>query len=91
MVELTHRRRYEANRLPKGEGVFERPIGSGCWWINYHVDGKQHREKIGRKSDALALDQKRKADVRRRVKMPELVPGKVGTFGQPTEYHYLQL
>jgi integrase len=63
-------------------GLFERPAGSGCWWINYYVDGKQHREKVGRRGDALALYQKRKADARRKLKMPELVPGKVVTFGQ---------
>ena len=62
-------------------GLFERPAGSGCWWINYYVDGKQHREKVGRRGDALALYQKRKADSRRKLKLPELVPGKVITFG----------
>ena len=62
-------------------GLFERPAGSGCWWINYYVDGKQHREKVGRRGDALALYQKRKADSRRKLKLPELVPGKIITFG----------
>ena len=61
-------------------GIFERPLGSGCWWINYYAAGKQHREKAGRKSDAIALYQKRKADARRKLKLPELVPGKVVTF-----------
>jgi integrase len=61
-------------------GIFERPAGSGCWWVNYYVSGKQHREKAGRKPDAIALYQKRKADARRKVKLPELVPGKVVTF-----------
>jgi integrase len=62
-------------------GIFERPAGSGVWWINYYVNGKQHREKAGRRSDAVALYQKRKADSRRKIKLPELVPGKVVTFG----------
>ena len=66
-------------------GLFERPAGSGCWWINYYVDGKQHREKVGRRGDALALYQKRKADSRRKLKHPELVPGKVITFGHLSE------
>ena len=61
-------------------GLFERPLGSGVWWINYYADGKQHREKAGRKSDALALYQKRKADTRRGVKLPELVRGNVVTL-----------
>jgi integrase len=66
----------------KTRGLFERPHGSGIWWINYYVKGKQHREKVGRKSDAIALYQKRKADARRGVKLPELLPQKVTTFGE---------
>lgn len=66
----------------KTRGVFERPAGSGIWWINYYVNGRQHREKVGRKSDATALYQKRKADARRGVKLPELQPRNVTTFGQ---------
>ena len=62
-------------------GIFERPVGSGVWWVNYYVKGERHREKAGRKSDAIALYQKRKADARRGIKLPELVPGKVITFG----------
>jgi integrase len=66
----------------KIRGLFERPFGSGIWWINYYVGGKQHREKVGRKSDAIALYQKRKADARRGVKLPELQPHKSTTFGE---------
>ena len=61
-------------------GIFERPSKSGVFWINYYVNGKQHREKAGRKSDAITLYQKRKADARRKLKLPELVPGKVIKF-----------
>jgi len=72
-------------RKPKQEekvkGVYEHPSGSGVWWVHYYADGKRHREKAGRKSDAVALYQKRKADARRNLKLPELVPGKVVTFG----------
>jgi hypothetical protein len=39
------------------------------------------REKVGRRSDALALYQKRKADARRKIRLPELIPGKAVTFG----------
>ena len=63
-------------------GIYEHPAGSGVFWIHYYADGKRHREKAGRKSDAVALYQKRKADARRKLKLPELVPGKVVTFGQ---------
>ena len=62
-------------RVKHVRGVFERPAGSGCWWILYHVNGIRHREKVGRKSDAIALYQKRKADARRSHLLPELMPG----------------
>src|ERR1019366_5168997 len=65
----------------KVKGVYEHPAGSGVWWINYYAQGRRHREKAGRRSDALALYQKRKADCRRKLKLPELVPGDVVTFG----------
>jgi len=65
----------------KVKGVYEHPAGSGIWWVHYYANGKRHREKAGRRSDAVALYQKRKADARRKLKLPELVPGKVVTFG----------
>ena len=74
---------YIATMKKKGiRGIFERPEGSGVWWVCYYAGGKRHREKAGRKSDALALYQKRKADARRGVKLPELMPGKATTFAQ---------
>ena len=76
-------RKTEQMRKPNEEkvkGVYEHPAESGEWWINYYAEGKRHREKVGRKSDAIALYQKRKADSRRRLKLPELVPGNVVTF-----------
>ena len=51
-------------------GVFERPAKSGIWWVCYFVDGKKRREKVGRKSDAISLYHKRKADARAGVKLP---------------------
>jgi hypothetical protein len=53
-------------------GIFERPEGSGIWWILYYVDGKRRREKVGRKSDAVKLYQSRKADALAGRKLPEL-------------------
>ena len=61
-------------------GVFEHPTGSDVWWVHYYADGKRHREKVGRRGDAIKLYQKRKADARRKLKLPELVPGKVVRF-----------
>ena len=67
-----------ARREVKRErGVFERPKGSGVWWINYYVDGKQHREKAGTRSDAKDLYKERKATARRGEKLPDLRKGKV--------------
>src|ERR1035437_9930542 len=83
MFQVSENRHYggKMKEQEKVRGIFERPAGSGCWWVNYYVNGKQHREKAGRKSDAVALYQKRKADSRRKLKLPELVPGNVVTFG----------
>lgn len=54
----------------KVRGIFERPAKSGIWWVCYFVDGKKKREKVGRKSDAIALYHQRKADARAGVKLP---------------------
>lgn len=40
-------------------GVYENPADSGIWWVHYYADGKRHREKVGRKSDAIKLYQSR--------------------------------
>lgn len=49
----------------KVRGLFERPAGSGVWWIRYaDAHGKEHREKIGAKGLAKDTYQKRKADIR---------------------------
>jgi len=53
-------------------GLFERPPGSGVWWINYYQHGKQHREKVGRKSAAIDLYRKRKTEIREGRKLPPL-------------------
>src|SRR5580658_4933567 len=58
-------------------GVYENPADSGIWWIHYYADGKRHREKVGRKSDAIKLYQSRKADAAAGRKLPELRNSKV--------------
>ena len=63
-------------------GVFENPGGSGIWWIHYYAGGKRHREKVGRKSDAIKLYQSRKADAAAGRKLPELRNTKVVTVGE---------
>ena len=62
-----------ARPKPKAvRGVYEYPLGSGVWWVNYYVNGRRHREKVGRKSDAIDLYQTRKADARAGRKLPVL-------------------
>ena len=54
-------------------GVFEKIVGSGIWWIQYFdAEGKRHREKVGRKSTAISLYQKRRTDILERKKLPAL-------------------
>jgi hypothetical protein len=56
----------------KHRGVFERPRGSGTWWVRYADEhGRIHREKAGPKSLALRLYTKRKAEVQERRFFPE--------------------
>jgi len=56
---------------PKSRGVFKKITGSGIWWIRYFdSEGKKHREKVGRKSDAIALYQQRKSEIRAGAKLP---------------------
>jgi hypothetical protein len=59
---------------PRTRGVFERPKGSGVFWIRY-VDqfGKLHREKVGPKSLAKAAYRKRKTEIREGKFFPEKV------------------
>lgn len=63
--------------MAKQRGVYENPVGSGIWWIHYYVEGKRHREKVGRKSDAIKLYQTRKADALAGRKLPKLQNSKV--------------
>jgi integrase len=56
----------------KVRGVFEYPAGSEVYWIHYYEDGQRHREKVGRKGDAIKLYQTRKADALAGRKLPPL-------------------
>ena len=63
-------------------GVYEKPIDSGIWWIHYYASGKRHREKVGRKSDAIKLYQTRKADATAGRKLPPLRNSKSVTVSE---------
>jgi site-specific recombinase XerD len=58
-------------------GVFERPKGSGIWWIRYADEaGQIHREKVGMKHAAINIYQLRKTQIRLGKFTPEEVKGK---------------
>ena len=65
----------------KERGVFEKVPGSDIWWIRFKVDGVEHREKVGRRGDAIKLYGLRKGDVVRGVKMPANMKHKGIKFG----------
>ena len=65
----------------KERGVFEKVPGSDIWWIRFKVDGVEHREKVGRRGDAIKLYGLRKGDVVRGVKMPANMKHKGVKFG----------
>ncbi len=68
-------------------GLWEREPGSGVWWIRFRdTEGKLHREKVGRKSDAEALLNKRRNERRVGMKMPENVRTVPIQFGHLADY-----
>jgi hypothetical protein len=72
-----------SKELGKKRGVFEKEPGSGLWWIQYFdSEGRRRREKIGSRSAAIKLVEKRRTDVRAGVKMPENFRAKPITFGE---------
>ncbi len=67
--EAKPRERSAADR-----GLFERPTGSGVWWVRYHDEhGREHREKVGPKALARKLYQKRKTEIQERRFFPERI------------------
>src|SRR5262245_25306171 len=66
----------------KIRGIFERPKGSGIWWIRYADEfGKIHREKVGMRSRALEVYQQRKTEIRLGKFKPQDVKGKHNNAG----------
>jgi site-specific recombinase XerD len=49
--------------VKKVRGVYERDPGSGIWWIQYKQGSVRKREKAGKRSDAIDLYRKRKAEL----------------------------
>src|SRR5437879_545599 len=48
----------------KQRGVFERPKASGVYWVRYYVRGREFREKVGAKQEAIDRYQQRKVQAR---------------------------
>ena len=69
----------------KHRGVFEKVPGTGIWWIQYFADGARKREKVGRKSDAIALYQQRKSEIRAGAKLPPNLRAKGETLATVIE------
>jgi site-specific recombinase XerD len=65
----------------KVRGVFERPVGSGVWWIQYFdSERRRRREKAGSKSNAIDLYTKRKGQALTGKKLPEKLRKKAVTL-----------
>jgi site-specific recombinase XerD len=53
-------------------GLYEKVPGTGIWWIRWtDSQGKLHREKAGRRGDALTLLAKRRTETIQKKKLPE--------------------
>jgi integrase len=70
----------EKKKLPRG--VFERPKGSGVYWINFYVNGKQRREKVGTLTAAKNLVESRRTAVREERLLPSVRNAKFVTFSE---------
>lgn len=65
----------------KVRGVYEKIPGSGIWWCRYADSrGILHRERVGRRSDAIDLYNKRRTEALQRKKLPERFRAKGITF-----------
>jgi len=55
-------------------GLFERPAGSGTWWVQYFDrEGRRHREKVGSKAAAREVYAQRRTEIRLEKFDPEAV------------------
>jgi len=70
----------------KVRGVFERPTGSGTWWIQYFdSDGRRRREKAGTRGSAIDLYRKRKQQALEKKQLPERLRVRVVRFEELAE------
>jgi len=65
----------------KQRGVYEKPRGSGRWWIRYaDATGRIRRERAPSKGAAITLYQKRKTEVLQGRKLPETLRKPLPSF-----------
>lgn len=65
----------------KQRGVYEKPRGSGRWWIRYaDATGRIRRERAPSKGAAITLYQKRKTEVLQGRKLPETLHKPLASF-----------
>ncbi len=75
-------------RSPGDRGLFERPKGSGTWWIRYHDEnGREHREKIGPKGLAKRVYAKRKTEIAERRFFPAQIRRRETLLGDYLEQY----
>jgi site-specific recombinase XerD len=76
----------EEDNMKKQRGVFEKVTGSGVWWVQYFdAAGRRRREKVGPKSLAIKLAERRRTDARAGVKMPENLRARPLLFSELTD------
>lgn len=67
----------------KVRGLFERPAGSGVWWVEYYdAEGKRHREKAGSKGNAIKLRTQRVSAAIAGKKIEQPLRQRERTFGE---------
>ena len=72
--------------MKKPRGLFEKVPGSGIWWIQYFdASGRRRREKVGPKSLAQKLVERRRTDAHLGTKMPENLRARPVTFAELAE------
>ena len=67
--------RSDGGRKRHERGIFERPGGSGVWWVRYHDEhGREHRKKVGPKRLAVEFYRKVKNEIFEPAALPRAVP-----------------
>lgn len=71
---MTKKETSVSRQKRRARGVFERPKGSGVWWVRYHDEnGREHRERVGPKGLAGEVYRKRKTEIAERRFFPERI------------------